>query len=36
MEENYDHSTDTADVKDYGREFGGYLQYKEKDTAPGA
>ncbi|TMW88395.1 hypothetical protein EJD97_018610 [Solanum chilense] len=36
MEENYDHSTDIADVKDYGREFGGYLQYKEKDTAPGA
>ncbi|KAK6787604.1 hypothetical protein RDI58_016129 [Solanum bulbocastanum] len=27
---------DTADVKDYARGFGGYLQGKVKDTAPGA
>ncbi|XP_055829764.1 oleosin-like [Solanum dulcamara] len=27
---------DSADMKDYSREFGGYLHAKVKDTAPGA
>ncbi|KAG5602219.1 hypothetical protein H5410_033589 [Solanum commersonii] len=38
MVDDYDDSTDTADVKDYARGFGGYLQYYKvmKDTAPGA